>query len=187
MKQRESNDELTEDDEPVKEGRGRSEKRRAAQSFDALAMDLVALSKPRCKGLPVTAALKAALEMTRSTVSKPAKRRHLRRLSGLLRESELEVAAIHAFLAGEAYVPVKGDEDYRDLAALRDALCAPQTYAEAFEEVCATLKYVDAQLVEKLSHEYHSDGNDKSYRALYKELNRASEEVGLEEETHETE
>lgn len=185
MKPRESNEELTEDEEPVKEGRGRSEKRRAAKSFDALAMELVALPKHRCKGLPVTAALKAALEVTRSTASKPAKRRYLRHLSGLLRESEIEVAAIHAFLAGESYVPVKGDEDYRDLAALREALCEAESYAAAFDEVCATLKYVDVLLVERLAKECQSDRNDKSYRALYKELNRALEEIGLEEETQE--
>lgn len=176
MKPHDSDVPEDEEDEPQKEGRGRSEKRRAAASFDVLAMELTELPKHRCKGLPVTAKLKAALELTRSTVSKPARRRHLRHLSGLLRDSELEVAAIQAFLAGEAYVPVKGDEDYRDLAAMREALCDPATFAEALESACQSLPHIDAILVQRLATDWHSTQDDKSYRALYKELNRALEE-----------
>jgi ribosomal 50S subunit-associated protein YjgA (DUF615 family) len=172
----------TPDDPEETEGRGRSARRREALSFEAMAEDLVALPAHRCKGLPVTARLKEALDIARDTTAKVARRRHLRHLASLLRESPLEVEAMQAFLAGKAYVAVRGDEEYRDLAALREGLCTSVSYQETLDLVCQTLPQIDLLHLSRLVDQWHESRDDKTYRAIYKELHRAQEDQEAQDE-----
>lgn len=164
------------DDDDGPRDRGRTQQQRAARAYDALAIELVELPPNRYKGLPMTTRLREGLEQARRTASKPARRRHAMHIAGILRESELEVRAIRAYLAGKPFVRVKGDEDYRDLAALREALCDSEQFDNALERVRSELPHADTILLQRLARECHEGENDKSFRAIYKELNRALEE-----------
>jgi ribosome-associated protein len=173
----------SEDEEYEQEGRGRSARKREVRTFDVMALELLELSDDRCARLPITDDFKRALTEARTTRSKSARRRHIRHIAALLRDREDETEAIRSFLAGVPYTPVTGDESYRDLDAMREALCDRETFAQALDEVCEQLPYVDLALVKRLAESLHEGKDDKSYRALFKELRRAADESDRDSET----
>lgn len=170
-----------EEEEEREDGRGRSARKREVRAFDELAQELMELSPGRCKKLPITDKLKRALHAARDTTSKAARKRHYKHLAGALRDSESEVEAIRKFLAGDAYVPVTGDESYRDLDALRASLCEEEGFVVALEEVCKQLPHVDRALISELSKAVHQEGEGKSFRALFKALRRAADQSDLDD------
>ena len=165
-----------EEEEFEEEGRGRSKRKRLVRTFDAMALELLELSDERCKKMPITEDLKEALLEARNTKSKSARRRHIRRLAGLLRDRDDETEAIRCYLAGVPFVAVKGDESYRDLDALRARLCSEDTYAQAIDDACEELPYIDVALVTRLAKSIHQVDNDKARRSLFRELRRAADE-----------
>ena len=173
---------VTDDDQDVEieedfeEGRGRYKRKRHVQTFDVMALELLELSDERCKKMPITPTLKEALHEARTTKSKSARRRQISRLAGLLRDREDETEAIRCYLAGVPYVAVTGDEDYRDLDAMRESLCSPDSFEEALTNASETLPYLDVPLVRRLSKSVHQEENDKAHRALFRELRRAADE-----------
>ncbi len=158
------------------EGRGRSKRKRHVRTFDVMALELLELSDERCSKMPITDEFKEALHNARSTKSKSARRRYIRHLAGLLRDRDDETEAIRRYLAGEAFVAVRGDESYRDLDALREALSGADTFAKALAEVSEQLPYIDIPLVTRLAKTLHESENDKAHRALFRELRRAADE-----------
>lgn len=167
------------------EGRGRSARKREAESFALLAERLLEISDAKCESLPVSQKLKEAVVTARVTTAskaKAARKRYLKRLTMLLRRSEAEAEAIEAFLSGADYVAVTGDEAYRDLYALRELLIDSAQYKDALDQVCSTLPHVDLSLVSRLSENLQKAENDKDYRNLYKELRRAADESERDED-----
>jgi ribosome-associated protein len=173
----------SEDEEYEEEGRGRSKRKREVRTFDAMALELLGLSDERCRKLPVTEEMRRGLDEARTTKSKSARRRHIRYLAGLLRDRHEETEAIKCFLAGVPYTPVTGDESYRDLDAMREALCDRERYAQALDDVCEQLPHIDLVLVKRLAESLHDGENDKNYRALFKELRRAADESDRDSES----
>lgn len=165
------------DEEFEEEGRGRSKRKRHVRTFDVMALELLEISDERCGKLPITQVLKEALTQARKTKSKSARRRHIRHLAGLLRDRDDETEAIRSYLAGVPYVAVQGDEEYRDLDAVREALCSRESYDEARADLGEKLPYVDLALVTRLARSIHEQDNDKERRALFRELRRAADEA----------
>ena len=167
-------------EEYEKEGRGRSENRRNAKSFDVLALSLLELTPQRCARFPVSEELLASLKTAHSTKAKAARRRELRRLSGMLRNRPEEAAAIEALLAGQAVTPFAGDEN-APLEKLRELLCDSESFSKALETATESLPQLDVLLVHELCTPLHAlDAaarcEKKAYRLLFKELRRASDE-----------
>jgi ribosome-associated protein len=169
-------DQEEEVEEILEDGRGRSKRKRHVQTFDVMALELLELSDERCKKMPITDVLKEALHEARNTKSKSARRRHIRRLAGLLRDRDDETEAIRCYLAGVPFVAVTGDESYRDLDALRGSLCAAESFDEALAHASDELPHLDLPLVTRLSKSVHEEDNDKARRALFRELRRAADE-----------
>ena len=168
-----------EEEEFEVEGRGRTARKREIQSYELLAEKLLEISDAKCKGLPVTDELKKAVFTARETTrskAKAARKRYIKHLTLMLRTSDAEVDAINGFLAGSDYVPVTGDEAYRDLDALRAQLLDPETYRATIDLVCRELPHIDLALLSSLSEKLQTQRNDKDYRNLYKELRRAADE-----------
>ena len=174
-----------EEEEIEEEGRGRSKRKRHVRTFDVMALELLELSDERCKKMPITDVLKEALDQARNTKSKNARRRQIRHLASLLRDRDDETEAIRRYLAGDAYVAVTGDESYRDLDALRERLCSEETFAQALDDACEELPYIDVALVTKLAKANHGAENDKARRGLFRELRRAADESDLDSEEQE--
>ncbi len=168
------------EEEYEKEGRGRSENRRHAKTFDALALTLLGLSPQRCARFPVSAELLRVLKTAHSTKAKAARRRELRHLSGMLRNRPDEAAAIEAHLAGRAAPAIAPDEN-APLEELRALLCESDDLASALHEASEELPHLDVLLVRELCVAIHAVDaaarcETKAYRLLFKELRRASDE-----------
>ena len=170
------------DDETRDKGRGRAVNRREALSYDAFALKLVELSTDRTKRLPVSEELRSSLRTVQETKSKAARRRHLRHLSGMLRNRPKEAEAIEAYLDGRAFTPITGDEENRELEALREGLCAKETFDDSLDKASESLPQLDVLLVRDLCSTIHplndaARRETKAYRLLFKELRRASDEL----------
>jgi len=72
------------------EGRGRAANRRDAKTFDVFALELIELRPDKMARLPVTEELRRTLHNAVHTKAKAARRRHLRKLAGMLRTSPAE-------------------------------------------------------------------------------------------------
>jgi ribosome-associated protein len=176
MSTKSGSEEDEEEEEFEQEGRGRSARKRVVQTFDVMALELLELSDERCAKLPITDEFKRALHDARTTRSKSARRRYIRHLAGLLRDRDTETEAIKCYLAGVPYTAVSGDESYRDLNAMREALCDRQTFATALDEVGEKLPHIDIALVKRLAESLHGGEDDKAHRSLFRELRRAADE-----------
>jgi len=168
-----------EEEEFEKEGRGRSENRRLAKTFDVLALTLLGLSPQRCARFPVSQDLLDCLKTAHSTKAKAARRRELRRVSGMLRNRPEEAAVIEALLEGRAASPIAQDENV-PLEALRESLCESNDFATTLERASEELPQLDVLLVRELCASLHAlDAaarcEAKAYRLLFKELRRASD------------
>ncbi len=165
------------------EGRGRAANRRDAKTFDVLALELIELPPDKVARLPVTEELRRTLHDAGHTKAKAARRRHLRKLAGMLRTSPSEVAAIKAFLAGRTFTRVTGEEENEALEAIRNALCIPENFTDSLHHACEELPALDVLAVRELCIALHAldveaQQQAKSYRLLFKELRRAKDELG---------
>jgi ribosomal 50S subunit-associated protein YjgA (DUF615 family) len=165
------------EDEEAVEVELRGMRRKVAAEVDAVADALVVLSDKKCKKLPIGDRTRRALEDARRTSSIVAKKRHIKFLSGLLRENAAELKAVRLFLDGKPYRDVAIDDGQEALERLREELCDPDRYQEAFDRMCAELPHVDLMRVERLARQLHSGPDAKAYRALFKELRRAADEL----------
>ena len=163
-------------------GRGRSLNRRATRDIDKLVLQLVALNEADVAALPVSAELRQQIGVARGIRAHGGRRRQLRYISGMLRASDGELAAIRAFLAGDGQVAFDPDAELRHLQDLRTGLCDPERYEETLEQACTELPYLDRMEVKRLAQAVHDDGDDeKSYRELFRQLRMAVDEARAQE------
>ncbi len=154
------------------EGRGRSEKKRAAHAVEKLAHKLVGLSDSVVAHLPISGGLLDALHEARRTTKHGARRRQTKHFAGLLRRQDEERAALEAFLAGEERKDREEVESFRHLERLRDQLCEETTFKAALTEIEDNLPGVDLQKVSKLALSFHNNKDKRAFRAIFRELRK---------------
>ncbi len=167
------------EEQTPQQGRGRSVRKREIADLHQLAQELLTLSDARCAGLPVTEGMKNALAEARATKARVARKRSLKYLVGLLRDSELETQSIRNYLAGAAYTVVTGDESSRDLEVLRSGLASADSFENSLERIYEHFPHIDIVLVTRLARALHLGHDDKAHRALFRELRRAADESEL--------
>lgn len=159
-------------------GRGRTLERQAARDIDKLVLQLIELTRAEILALPVSDDLRRELCVARGLTSHSARRRQLRYVSGMLRDSELELEAIRRLMVDGVRVAFDPDAEIRRLEELRAGLCDPERYGDALEAACAEFPHLDRMKVKRLAQAVHDDSEDqKSYRELFRTLRRAADEA----------
>ena len=89
---------MDKDPREEREGRGRGEKKRAAQAVEALAMRLVEASAGVCERLPMPDELREELNLARRITARSGRKRQIKRLAALLRQDEATASAAQVAL-----------------------------------------------------------------------------------------
>jgi len=154
------------------EGRGRTESRNQARVFDGLAEELFESSEPVRKAFPGSHALHKALFIDRTNLVKNGRRRHLRRIAGLLRD-EFTADQVKSYLEGGTIE--RADEAGPDLEAIRDSLCNPDTFEDALAAAQQLMPILDTQAARRYAQAVHESDDRRAYFALYKVLRQAAD------------
>ena len=153
-----------------REGRGRSEKKRAAQAIGALASQLIESSEAVCRRLPLPEDVREALDLARRSTARGARKRELKHLAGLLRRDEETTDAVRAALDSVGRSSRAERELFQRVEDLRDALCDQDRFAEALETAAAEIPGLDRHAVTRLARRVHQHGDKRSFREIFRRL-----------------
>ena len=166
---------MVEDRHEEREGRGRSEKKRAAQAVEALAVRLVEASEALCKSLDLPDKLRDSLDQARRITARSARKRQLKHLAGLLRRDEESAVAVQAALDAVGR-STRAERDYfHHIEELRDGLCDPDRFAEAIERAAGELPGLDRQAFTRLAQRVHRTGDKRASREIFRRLRALTE------------
>lgn len=157
------------------EGRGRSEKKRAAEAIEALAVRMVESTEAQCRSMPLSDELREGLNQARGIRARSARKRQIKYLAGLLRRDEEAAAAVRAAFDDAG----RGDRVERDffhhIEELRDALCDPDRFTEAIDRTAEELPGFDRQTFTRLARSVHQTGDKRASREIFRRLRTLAE------------
>ncbi len=167
---------MVEEHNDRREGRGRGEKKRAAQAIEALAVRMVETSDALCKRLPLPDELREGLDQARNTTARVARKRQIKYLAGLLRRDEESAVAVREALDAVGRTNRAERDVFRHIEELRDAVCDPDRFTETIETVLMELPGLDRQKITRLARKVHRAGDKRASREIFRRL-RAQIEV----------
>ena len=157
-------------DENRREGRGRSEKKRAAHAIEVLAQRMVESTDALYKRLPLPDELRKGLQQARSIRTRGARKRQIKYLAGLLRQDEESVAACRAALDAVDHRSRAERDRFQHIEEIRDALCDPDRFDEAIEEAEAEFPEFDHRTFTRLAGSVHQTGDKRASREIFRRL-----------------
>ena len=152
------------------EGRGRGEKKRAAQAIEALAVRMVETSDALCKRLPLPDELREGLDQARNTTARVARKRQIKSLAGLLRRDEETAIAVREALDGVGRTNRAERDVFRHIEELRDAVCDPDRFPEAVDSAVMELPGLDRRELTRLARIVHRTGDKRASRQIFRLL-----------------
>ena len=156
-------------------GRGRGAKPRAAQAVEALAVRMIESSEATCKRLPLPDELREGLNQARSITARSARKRQLKYLAGLLRRDEESAVAVRTALDSVGHSNRAEQDLFHHIEELRDALCAPDRFAEAIERAAEELRGLDRRVFTRLAQKVHRTGDKRASREIFRRLRALTE------------
>ena len=153
-----------------REGRGRSEKKRAAQAIGALAAQMIEASEAVCKRLPLPEDIRDVLDLARRSTARGARKRELKHLAGLLRRDEETADAVRTVLNSVDQSSRAERDKFHRIEDLRDALCDPERFPEALETAAAEVPGLDRQVISRLARRVHQNGDKRAFREIFRRL-----------------
>lgn len=166
------------DEEPKDLGRGRTEAKIFARTFDEYAQRLFDLPESRREEFPGSNALSRALLINRTNMVKNGLRRHLRRIAGLLRDEGFTAEDLESYIEG-GRIAVVADTG-PDLEALRECLCDPEGFEDALASALRLLPVLDTHAVKRYAHAVHQSDDRRAFAALFKVLRQAADALAEE-------
>ena len=161
---------MVEDPHYEREGRGRSEKKRAAQAITALAVQMIDSSEGVCKRLPLPEDVRDVLDLARRSTARGARKRELKHLAGLLRRDEETTDAVRTALDSVGQSSRAERDLFHRIEELRDALCDPDRFAEALETAATEVPGLDRQIFSRLARRVHQNGDKRAFREIFRRL-----------------
>lgn len=161
---------MAEDQHDEREGRGRSEKKRAAQAVEALAVRLVESGEGLCKRIPLPDDLREELDLARKITSRGGRKRQIKRLAGLLRRDEDAAASAQEALDGVGRQNRVERDYFHHLEELRDGLCDEDRFEEAIESAVRELPGLDRRVFKRLAKKVHQNGDKRASREIFRRL-----------------
>ncbi len=153
-----------------RDGRGRSEKKRAARAVEALAVRMVEAGDAICDRLPLTDDLREELRRARRIKAHVARKRQIKHLAGLLRQDQESTTAIQVALDAVGRTSRAERDAFQRIERMRDALCDPDGFAEALEQASGELPGLDRQRFTRLAKSVHRTGDKRAFREIFRRL-----------------
>jgi len=147
--------------------------KRAARAVEDLAMQLLSLSEAELAPFPVSAEVREALGLARDLKSHGARRRQVKHLAGLLRRRPDELAALTEVLAEISQRNSRQNREFHELEQLRDRLCDPALFPDAFNEAAKILPTPDLRTIAQLAKRTHASRDRRAFREIFRRLRDA--------------
>ena len=156
----------------LREGRGRSAKKRAAKAIEHLAQQLTEMAETELTKLPIKQELAEEIDIARRTKGHGSKKRQVKHLAGFLRKHEEAREAIEAALAGQAVAQRQENLVFHHLEEIRDRLCAAATYDATLKELLNSHPQIDKRKLARLASAVHEHGDKKAAREIFRLLRK---------------
>ncbi len=156
-------------------GRGRSAKKREAQTVAHLAQRLAELSHAQIAKLPPDPELKREVALACDTRGHSSRKRQIKHLARYLRSHGEQREEVQAVLDGQAVRKHQEVTAFQYLEDLRDRLCEADTYEAALTEVRTRYPHLDDRKLIRLATSVHNIGDKKSFREVFRRLRMAEE------------
>lgn len=167
---------MDEDPPEEREGRGRSEKKRAARAVDALAVRLVEASAALCDRLPMPDDLREELNLARRITAHGGRKRQMKRVGALLRRDEATATAARAALDNVGRQNRAERNFFHHIEELRDGLCDPDQFSATIETAANELPGLDRRAFTRLAKKVHATGDKRSSREIFRRLRKLAED-----------
>ncbi len=154
------------DDQPL----SRTRKKQQAQQVAGLAGQLCELSDNRFGRIALPAEIIAEAQTVRQTGGRGSHKRQLKYLAGLLREDPDAVDSLRLQLEGMDQVDRSDKKQFHSLEQMRDRLCDPQQFDQAFSELQDLAPHLDIKTIRRLAQSVHQHGDKRAYREIFKRL-----------------
>lgn len=148
----------------------RTKKKQQAKEIELLAVQLASMPEKAFKRLTMSAAILCEAIEARATKGHGSHKRQIKYLAGMLRSSDADVQQLQAQLQGLDQVTREEKRDFHQLEKLRDRLCDPTTYEEAFAEVVQNFPQVDKKAISRLASSVHQYADKRAFREIFKRL-----------------
>lgn len=148
----------------------RTKKKQQAQQIVQLAEQLCDLADSRFERMDLPSEIVNEARTVRRTGGRGSHKRQLKYLAGLLREDAAAVDALRAQLEGMDQVDRGDKKQFHALEKLRDRLCDPQQFDQAWREVQEQLPQLDLKSIARLAKSVHEHGDRRAYREIFKRL-----------------
>ena len=166
--------EETEETKP--EGRGRTAAKRVAKAIEEIALQLTELPESALSGLPIEEGLMRELLLARGTRGHGSRKRQIKHFAGRLRRYD-RLEELGAFLTGENETQQQNTQAFHDLEQLRDRLCTATTFDTALTEIKQIYPLLNSNKLARLARNVHATGDKKSYRDIFRQLRKMSEQA----------
>ncbi|MFO7812862.1 MAG: ribosome biogenesis factor YjgA [Pelovirga sp.] len=154
------------DDQPL----SRTKKKQQAHQIAELAGQLCELSDNRFGRIELPAEIVAEAQTVRQTGGRGSHKRQLKYLAGLLREDPDAVESLRLQLEGMDQVDRSDKKQFHSLEHMRDRLCDPQQFDQAFSELQDQAPHLDIKTIRRLAQSVHQHGDKRAYREIFKRL-----------------
>ncbi|MBD1401503.1 ribosome biogenesis factor YjgA [Pelovirga terrestris] len=148
----------------------RTKKKQQAQQIAELAGQLCELSDNRFGRIDLPTEIVAEAQTVRQTGGRGSHKRQLKYLAGLLREDPDAVESLRVQLEGMDQVDRSDKKQFHSLEQMRDRLCDPQQFDQAFLELQDRAPHLDVKTIRRLAHSVHQHGDKRAYRDIFKRL-----------------
>jgi ribosome-associated protein len=125
------------------------------------------------------------IALARSTKGRSSHKRQIKHLAGSLRKQKEELQSLLAQLSSLDQVSRGEKQEFHRLEALRDRLCAKDSFDEAFSQMLNLYPQIDRKTISRLARSVHQHEDKRAAREIFRRLRdemQASAEAGAAED-----
>ena len=123
--------------------------------------------------LTLSDSLKQEVALARATKGHSSLKRQIKHLAGALRKQDEELQSLLEQLASLDQVSRGQKQDFHRLEALRDRLCDPSSFADAFNEMFSLYPQIDRKTMSRLASSVHQHEDRRASREIFRRLREA--------------
>lgn len=148
----------------------RTKKKQQAKEVEGLAVQLTELPENQYKQLAMSDELRSEVDLARSTRGRGSHKRQIKHLAGVLRKQDEELQTLLEQLQGLDQVSRSEIREFHQLEKLRDRLCDPASFEEAFNEMLNLYPQIDRKTISRLARSVHQHADKRAFREIFKRL-----------------
>ncbi|MDT8420503.1 MAG: ribosome biogenesis factor YjgA [Desulfuromonadales bacterium] len=144
--------------------------KKLAKEVESLAVQLTELSDAAFNQFELEMDLREEVVLARETCGRGSHKRQIKHLASVLRQHPDATARIRAALQALDQVAQGDRRQFHQLEQLRDRLCDPASFQDAFDDVLQLCPAIDHKVIARLSRSVHQHNDRRAARELFRRL-----------------